>query len=803
VIAGACLQAGQAGHAMAPGGIAPRLPQTAASAAQSAAGQDRSFLDRYCVSCHNSRLKTAGLALDSLDVDRVGANPEVWEKVVDKLRTRSMPPADRPHPDSAAYDTFASRLETALERAAAARPNPGRTAIHRPNRAEYANAVRDLLALEVDARSLLPSEDAAFGFDNIADLLPVSTALLERYMSAAKTVSRLAIGDPSMRPVITTYDVSKRLKQVDRMSEELPFGSRGGIAVRHYFPLDGQYVMRFPLKKNDDNQIHALEERNEVEVRIDGALAARFTVGGRPEDQGRNPVADSASFVDPGLSITIPVKAGPRWVGVAFLKNTPAIEGTRPTREPYGFFKSGRDVPMGLGALEIGGPYNPTSGSEDTPSRRRVFVCRPLARADEGPCARKIFSTLARRAYRRPVSDDDLRVLLGFYSDERAAGGSFDSGVQNGLERLLVDPQFLFRIERDPPGLAPGTAYRLTDVDLASRLSFFLWSSIPDDQLLELAEQDRLHIPAVLEQQVRRMLADPRARTLVDNFAAQWLYLRNLRAVTPDFHFFPEFDEDLREAFHEETRLFLESQIREDHGLLDLLTANYTFINERLARHYGIRNVYGSHFRRVEYDHGERRGLLGQGSILTVTSYAHRTSPVLRGKWLLENVLGAPPPPPPPNIPALTENDEGKPPRTVRERLEFHRRNPACATCHARMDPLGFALENFDAVGRWRTTDVGTPIDASGTLPDGTRLEGVGDVVKMVLARPEQFTKTVTEKLLTYALGRGLEYYDQPTVRKIMHDAAPGDYRWSSIILGITASSPFQMRTVTDQESQQ
>ena len=803
VIGSTHVQSVQVGHAIAAGETGPGLRETSSPAAQPVSSFNRSFVDRFCVTCHNERLKTAGLTLDGLDVEQVATNPEVWEKVVNKLRTRSMPPAGRPRPDEGTYDTFASQLEAALDDVSATEPNPGRPAIHRLNRAEYANAIRDLLAIEVDARSLLPAEDAAYGFDNIADLLPVSTGLLERYMSAARKISRLAIGDPSMGPVIETYDVPKRLKQDDRMSEELPFGSRGGIAVRHFFPLDGEYVLRLPLKRNDDQQIHALEQQNEVEVRLDGALVARFTVGGRPEDQGRNPISDIGSFVDPGLSVSIPVIAGPRWVGVAFLKRTSATEGVRrPSREPYGFFKSGREVPMGLGALEIAGPYNTSGVAGDTPSRRRVFVCRPASKIDEEPCAMEILATLARRAYRRPVNDEDVRVLLGFYRADRAGGGSFDSGIQHALERLLVDPQFLLRIERDPAGLAPGTAYQLTDVDLASRLSFFLWSSIPDDQLLDLAERGRLRNPTVFEQQVRRMLVDMRARALLDNFAAQWLYLRNVRAVSPNLRVFPEFDEDLREAFQRETHLFLESQLRGDRSLLELLTADYTFVNERLARHYGIRNVYGSHFRRVALDGSARRGLLGQGSILTVTSYAHRTSPVIRGKWLLENVLGAPPPPPPANVPALGENDEGVRPSSVRERMEQHRSNPACASCHARMDPLGFALENFDAIGRWRTMDAGTVIDASETLLDGTKLEGAGDLVSMVLGRPEQFIGTVTEKLLTYALGRGLEYYDRPAVRKVIRDAALDDYRWSSIILGITTSIPFQMRTGIAEESQ-
>ena len=473
-----------------------------------------------------------------------------------------MPPAGRPRPDEGTYDTFASQLEAALDDVSATEPNPGRPAIHRLNRAEYANAIRDLLAIEVDARSLLPAEDAAYGFDNIADLLPVSTGLLERYMSAAKKISRLAIGDPSMGPVIETYDVPKRLKQDDRMSEELPFGSRGGIAVRHFFPLDGEYVLRLPLKRNDDQQIHALEQQNEVEVRVDGALVARFTVGGRPEDQGRNPISDIGSFVDPGLSVSIPVIAGPRWVGVAFLKRTSATEGVRRRGSPTASSRAGGKSRWGWALWRSRAPITRAAWQETHQAADGCLSAAPASKIDEEPCAMEILATLARRAYRRPVNDEDVRVLLGFYRADRAGGGSFDSGIQHALERLLVDPQFLFRIERDPAGLAPGTAYQLTDVDLASRLSFFLWSSIPDDQLLDLAERGRLRNPTVFEQQVRRMLVDTRARALLDNFAAQWLYLRNVRAVSPNLRVFPEFDEDLRAAFQRETHLFLESQLR-------------------------------------------------------------------------------------------------------------------------------------------------------------------------------------------------------------------------------------------------
>ncbi len=787
-------------------------PPTQASPEVELASGYRLVLDRYCVACHNDRLQTAGLTLDfdTLDVDQVSHRPDVWEKVAQKLRTRSMPPTGRPRPDHATYDGFASWLETGLDRAATANPRPGRAAVHRLNRTEYTNAVRDLLDLEIDGRALLPADESGHGFDTIADLLSVSPGLLERYMSAATKISRLAVGDVALRPVIQTYSVRPTLVQDERMSDALPFGTRGGIAIRHRFPVDGEYVVKIRLQRTWMDEIRGLAEPHQLEVRLERARLALFTIGGTYKDpapdyrlrQERGQAADDAlarleyeMTADAGLEVRFQAKAGTRLVGIAFQQDRLAPEGVlrqRPSVSSFAF-RSIKNTDPGVDTVQIIGPYNATALG-DTPSRRRIFVCRPAAPHDEDRCATEIIATLARRAYRRPVSDADIETLLGFYQDAGRTKG-FEAGIGLALERLLVDPDFLFRVERDTPS-APGSAYPISDIELASRLSFFLWSSIPDDELLGLAEGGRLRDPSVLEAQVRRMLADSRSTALVTNFAGQWLYLRNMRLVFPDPEAFPEFDDNLRDAFQRETELFVESILRGDRSVLDLLRADHTFLNARLARHYGIPNIYGNHFRRVTVGEA-RRGLLGHGSILTVTSYAHRTSPVVRGKWLLENILGAPPLPPPADIPALEENDDSGHARSVRERLEQHRRSPVCASCHAQMDPLGFALENFDAIGRWRETgDAATAIDASGTLPDGTEFSGPVELRTALLNETYrgQFARTVTRKLLTYALGRGLEPYDAPAVRAITHEAAPSDYRWSSLILGIVKSVPFQMR---------
>jgi len=754
----------------------------------------RAVLDRYCVTCHNERLLTGNLALDGIDVEHVGADAEVWEKVLQKLRTQAMPPPRRPRPDAATYGAFATWLETALDRTGAEQPNPGRPTIHRLNRLEYTNAIRDLLHLDIDTGTMLPADDLAYGFDNNADILTVAPGLLERYMSAARRISRLAVGDPTIEADAVRYPLSSLLVQDDRMSEDLPFGSRGGSAVRHHFPLDGEYLVRIGLQGS------GRREPQEIDVRVDGVRRALLRVGNWPE--GADPGA--ARVVEPGepLLVRFPARAGTHVVSVSFTKRTAVTEGMAPSRLPIWTFSFGRGYVqrMALESLEIEGPFSPdtlgrgSGGEGEAASRRRIFICRPATAEDEGPCADEILGTLARRAFRRPVDAIDLEVLRAFYAEGRAEG-NFDTGIQRALESMLVDPEFLFRIERDPAGIDPATPYALSDVELASRLSFFLWSSIPDDELLDAAEAGSLGDPAVLERQVRRMLADEKAGVLVSSFAAQWLHLRRMRTVTPDVNAFPGFDDNLRDALVRETELFVRSQIRDDRSVVDLLDADYTFVNERLARHYGIPNVYGSRFRRVDLPDEERRGLLGHGSVLTVTSLATRTSPVVRGKWVLENILGTPPPPPPPDVPDLPERADDGTVTSLRARLEAHRANPVCSNCHARMDPLGFALENFDAVGKWRDTGAaGTPIDPSGTLPDGTAFDGFPGLRDILLERREEFVTTVAEKLLTYALGRGVEYYDRPAIRAIVRDAAANEYRWSSLILGVARSLPFQMR---------
>ena len=776
----------------------------ASSTTVSAASPDpRALLDQYCVTCHNERQQIAGLLLDKTDVGHVGADGATWEKVVRKLRSGAMPPAGRRRPDEPTLGAFVSWLESALDQEAAAHPNPGRPADHRLNRFEYGNAIRDLLALEIDSGSLLPPDESDHGFDNIAEVLSMSPTLLERYMLAARKISRLAIGDPTIGPGIETFNVSRGLRQDERMSEDLPYGTRGGTVIRHYFPLDGDYVVQIRLGRNFTNsRIRAISTREEIDVLLDGAPVTRFRIGGEcvgsedPECMrtGTYQTSHYDLTADEALEVRFPAKAGMHSLGVAFVKKSVLTEGPAPTLLPPRHTSSTYEAPrMDVDYVRLEGPYNPT-GPGDTPSRRRIFVCHPAATSEEERCAREILATLARRAYRRPVTDSDVETLLRFHRAGRREG-NFERGIQEALTRLLVSPEFLFRIERDPANIQADGVYRISDLELASRLSFLLWSSIPDDQLLDVAARGELRDPGVLEAQVRRMLADQRASALTKNFGGQWLFIRNLTAVDPDASAFPEFDDNLRAFFQRETELFLESQMREDRPLEELLTANYTFVNERLARFYGIPNVYGVHFRRVSTSDPNRAGLLGHGSILTVTSYATRTSPVVRGKYLLDNILGAPPPAPPANVPPLEESAEaGQPLASVRERMAAHRRNAACAACHARIDPLGFALENFDAIGKWRTTDGTSAIDASGALPDGTTFDGPSEFRQALLLRHEEFVQNFTERLLTYALGRAVQHYDMPAVRTIMRDAASSDYRWSSLILGIVESQPFQMR---------
>jgi mono/diheme cytochrome c family protein len=755
----------------------------------------RALLDQYCVTCHNDKLKTAGLSLDNIDVGRPSDASLVWEKVIRKLRTGAMPPAGRPRPDQAGYDSLATYLETALDTVALAKPDPGRPTIHRLNRTEYANAVRDLLALDIEGDSLLPPDDAGYGFDNNSDVLSVSPSLLDRYTSAARYISRLAIGDPTIRLPLSTYNVPRLRLQDDRTSEDLPFGSRGGIAVQHYFPLDGEYLIRIRLQYLDNDLIQNLSEPHQLDVRLDGARIKLFSIGAKSAAQ---------EYGEDGLEVRFQAQAGTHLVGVAFRNEGTVSEGMlRPPFVQLQHDGQGQKIDdksdPAVDSISIGGPFGAKAASE-TPSRRKVFVCRPTDPKDEDICAKKILSTLLRRAYRRPVTDSDLQGLLRLYQGGRNSSG-FEAGIGRALQGILLSSQFLFREERDPANAAAGTVHRVSDVELASRLSFFLWSSIPDDQLLSVAEAGKLKDPLVLEQQVRRLLHDSRSKTLVDNFVSQWLNLRAIQALVPDPGAFPEFDDSLREAFQTEAELFFRSMLLEDRSLLDLLNANYTFVNGRLARHYGIPNVYGSRFRRVTLADENRWGLLGKGAILMVTSYPGRTSPVVRGKWVLENILGTPPPQPPANVPPLDEGGRRGPAQrlTLRQRMEQHRASPACASCHVQMDPIGFALENYDAIGRWRATEQGVAIDASGVLPNGTQFQGPTGLRKILLSHPDQFATTFAEKLLTYALGRGVEDYDQPAIRAILREARSNDYRWSAFIIGIVKSVPFQMRRSVEQ----
>ena len=759
----------------------------------------RALLERYCVTCHNDagqRRGTVPVSLQAIDTANVGADAALWESVLRKLRAGMMPPAGRPRPDQAAHDRLLAWLEGELDRAAAARPNPGRTeTLHRLNRTEYANVIRDLLALDVDADALLPADDASYGFDNIAGVLRLNQSLMERYLAAAAKISRAAVGRPLAPPTAHEFRIPEEMRQYERVAG-LPFGTRGGALVRHTFPQDGDYVIEVDLLcriAGECDGSAGFADRHELEVTVDGERVALFALDPH----------DGVGVETRDLRVRLAVEAGPRAIGVAFLKLPAAVEVESLRRRffrPY--YLNGNSMQQRwaiyqpfVDRVTVTGPFTPGAPG-DTPSRARIFTCRPAAGADETPCARAILAALARRAYRRPVGDDDVDRLLAFFEAGRAEG-SFDAGIELALSRLLTSPEFLFRIERDPPDAAPGTSYAVSDLELASRLSFFLWSSMPDDELLAVAERGELRDPPVLAQQVGRLLADPRSRALVDNFAGQWLQLRNLDAAHPAVPLFPDFDDSLRQAFRRETELFVASVLHEDRSALELLTADYTFVNERLALHYGLPGVRGSHFRRVTLRGTARRGLLGHGSILTVTSRPNRTSPVLRGKWILENILGAPPPAPPPNVPPLPgdESAGAAAPQTMRERMAAHRANPACAGCHALIDPPGFALENFDAVGRWREVDESfRPLDPAGRLPDGAAFADLAEFRALLLARPAQFVTTVVEKLLTYALGRGLEAYDLPGVRRIVREAAAANYRLPALIDGIIRHEAFLKR---------
>jgi hypothetical protein len=740
--------------------------------------ETKAVIDRYCVTCHNQRAKIGGLALDVLDPGAAGRDPQSWEKVVRKVRTGMMPPSGAPRPDRATLDSVAASIETAIDRAAANTPNPGAPGLHRLNRAEYGNAVRDLLDLPINTARLLPGDDSSGeGFDNMASTLSVSPALMQAYVTAAARISRLAIGDPTISAELVTYSPPRGMSQAGHR-EGMPLGTRGGLVVEHVFPLDAEYEFRIGRAGGGLFGLQPVGGTDPVEVTLNGERIRVL------DNNTRGP-----------LRLKIP--AGPQTIGVAVIRRSNA----RGVDDLYSELAG----TAGVTNLGINGPLNPT-GPGDTPSRRRVFVCRPDAAAQESACARRILATLATRAFRRPVAEKDTSIdtLMGFFESGRKLRG-FETGIQYALARVLVDPQFIFRFERAPSASAKasasaqatadksaGGAYRISDVELASRLSFFLWSSIPDEELLRVAAAGKLDDPVVLEQQTRRMLADKRADALIDNLAGQWLMLRQLDDVSPGTK---EFDGGLRYAFHRETELLFETIVREDRSILDLIDADYTFVDERLARHYGIPNVRGSRFRRVSLDEGARRGLLGQGSFLTTTSAGNRTSPVKRGKWVLENLLGAPVPQPPPGVETnLTETTAGAAPTSVRQRLERHRANPNCASCHAVMDPVGFSLEQFDLIGKWRDTDGGSPVNASGRLADGTMLDGPASLRKALLSRRDAVAMTATEKLLTYALGRRVEYFDMPAVRAVVRDAARTNYRVSSLIAGIVKSVPFGMK---------
>ncbi|MDA1092299.1 MAG: DUF1592 domain-containing protein [Acidobacteria bacterium] len=790
----------------------------------------REALDQYCIACHNERLRTADLALDTVDASHPGADPALWERVVAKLRAGSMPPPRRPRPDAATYDVLATALEEALDQAWAADPNPGRgSAVHRINRTEYGHAVRDLFALDIDVTKLLPGDETADGsFDNFADVLSVSRSQLERYLSVARQVTRLAVGLAPPSPGFDTFEIPLHVVQDARQSEDLPLGSRGGMAIPYQFPVDGEYLVKVRLRRQYQGYLMGMGWAQQLEVRLDGRLLQRFTVGGNATgmpaaasyagdgEPGFAGDPDWETFMqftgDDGLEVRVPVAAGPHTVGISFVRELWEPEGL-PQPLQRGRVLTNDQIYMdyaAVGAVDIGGPYGNADSPRQTPSRQTIFSCQPptptatvdIDEAAERACATQIVSRLARRAYRRPATDGDIVTLIEFFEAGRRDGGSFDAGVQFALERLLVDPDFLLRIERDrdPAGGGTDGVYTLSDLEVASRLSFFLWSSVPDDELLLLAEAGRLTEPAVLEAQARRLLADPRAiEALVDDFAAQWLNLRRVGEVVVDPGRYPHYDETLLHAFRRETELFVASTLLEDRGVATLLNADYTFVNERLAQHYGIPGVYGSRFRRVPLTNpAERGGLLGEGALLATTSYPDRTSPVLRGKWLLDNIFGLPVPPPPPGVDTTLQQESGVLPPTIRERLAQHRNSPTCASCHSVIDPLGFALENFDVIGGWRDIDeAGEAVDAAGTTASGAQVEGLVGLRALLLENPEQFPRTVTEKLLAYALGRPLEYYDRPTVRRVVREAAGDDYRWSSLILGIVKSPTFLTRAAS------
>ncbi|MCU1336753.1 MAG: hypothetical protein JWO19_2334 [Bryobacterales bacterium] len=767
------------------------------TALATSAASERALLDQYCVTCHNQRLKTAGLSLDQLDLASMRDHSEAWEKVVRKLRAGMMPPSGMPRPDAPVLESMISFMEKELDRNAV--PNLIPPGMHRLNRTEYTNAIRDVLGLEVDATKFLPPDDSTRGFDNIAGALTLSPALMEAYLSAAGKISRLAIGDVSA-PTQAVFEVPADTAQNYHI-EGLPFGTRGGILIKYQFPADGEYTFKVKGVTGYFQAVLGGVKGEQLEVTVDGERVKLFDWDKEIANTTGNGRATQR----------IPVQAGLHTVGVTFLatNDVPGSELNRPfqrTMNTPGSIPGFLFYPH-VGQVWIEGPYN-AAGASDTTSRRRIFVCHPAAAKDEASCARTIISSLVKHAFRRPATSSDLASLTEFYQAGRSEGGSFDDGIEAALQRVLADPEFVYRSEPEPAGLPAAKSYRLSDLALASRLSFFLWSSVPDDELIDLAAQGKLKDPTVLEKQVRRMLADPKSEALITNFTGQWLGVRSLKASEPVVNLFPDFDDNLRSAYQRETELFFGSIAHEDRSILDLLTADYTFVNERLAKHYGIPNIYGPQFRRVtlppELD--VRRGLLGKGALLTLTSNAARTSPVTRGKWFLTTFLGVSPPDPPPNVPAIKEQPvdstgNAKPP-TMRQTMEAHRTNPVCASCHKIFEPIGLALENFDAVGAWRTQDGESPIDASGVLVDGSKVDGVASLRDSLVRRSDQFVRVVTEKLLTYALGRGVEYQDMPLVRSIVRDSADSKYKFSSVVMGIVKSAPFQMNMKTADNGQ-
>jgi hypothetical protein len=765
-------------------------------------------LDRYCVTCHNNTLKTAGLMLDNVNISDVSQNPELWEKVVTKLSLRAMPPVGMPRPDNAFYESFKSYLTDSLDKSATANPNPGREAIvHRLNRSEYTNAVRDLLDVEIDGKLYLPPDDSG-GFDNLGDLLSVSEVLIEKYLTISRMVSRLAVGDAALQVDSHLYTIDPKVIQHNHMSEDLPFGSRGGMAIRHRFPVDGEYGIKIRLQRQDE-KILGLSQPNLLDARVDGKRINLFKFGG--ENVGlaigsrvATPDFEQANYerlADQDLEVRFPVQAGTRTVQIAFLKEEYAWENSSIPPPSYNNFSEARIKSITERAwaepivsnITITGPYN-INGVGQTKSREKIFICTPQSKIEEESCARQILSNQARLAFRRPVTDTDIKPLINLYREGYHEEGTFEGGIRKALEGILVSSAFLFRFETDPKDITAGSNYAVSDLALASRLSFFLWSSIPDNELLSLAEQGKLSSPKILESQVNRMLKDKRSSALVDNFAEQWLLLRNLPQTQKSEKEFPEFDVNLRQDLYKEIKLFVSSIFHEDHSILDLFQADYSYLNENLARHYEIDGIYGNRFRRVVLPKNQQ-GLLARAGILSITSYPNRNSTVLRGKWVLENILASPPPPPPEDIPSL---DDAKGAAgevlTLRERMEIHPANPVCAVCHNQMDPIGFGLENYDAIGKWRTEDNGKPINATGRLPSGVEFEGPAELQKALLKDPEVFVNAFAQKLLTYALGRPTDYYDMPTVREIVHSAENNDYRFSSIVMGIVNSVPFQMR---------